>query len=270
MTNKPSLALIGAGAMGSSLLRGWLSAGTIDPARSAIFDPGAGDDIKELCAGHGMRVGAAPDGRFDVVVLAVKPQAAEKALPAYREIAKTALVISVIAGKSIASLAQALGGAKNIARTMPNLPAAIGKGVTGLYASEAVNEAGRAMVEALMAAAGDIVWVESEQQIDFVTAVSGSGPAYFFLLTEALAQAGEALGLSKDAAARLARATLTGAGALMEMESREPAEMRQAVTSPGGTTEAALKILDGDEKALRKLIESAVAAAAKRGEELMD
>ena len=121
-----------------------------------------------------------------------------------------------------------------------------------------------------MRAAGDVVWVQREEEIDFVTAVSGSGPAYFFLLTEALADAGEALGLSKDAAAALARATLSGAGALMEGEARSPAEMRKAVTSPGGTTESALGILDGDDEALRKLINQAVGNAAKRAGELTD
>ncbi len=270
MTNKPAVALIGAGAMGGALLRGWLSAASIDPACSAVFDPAVGADIKALCKTHDVRVNPSVEGEFDALVLAIKPQAAGDVLPAYAGIAKNAVAISVIAGKSIASLTPMLGGAVKIARTMPNLPAAIGKGVSGLYASPAINDDGRSMIEKLMAAAGDTVWVDSEQQIDFVTAVSGSGPAYYFLLTEALAAAGEDVGLAPAAAAKLARATLIGAGGLMEAETRTPAEMRRAVTSPGGTTEAALKILDGDNEALRKLMKAAVEAAANRGGELAD
>ncbi len=264
MTDSFSVALIGAGAMGGALLRGWLNAGPINSERSAVFDPAASDDIAALCKGRGVRVNPAIDGAFDALVLAVKPQAAGEILPAYAGIARQAVVVSVIAGKNIAGVAKALGGAVKVARAMPNLPAAIGKGVSGLYAPEAIDENGRVLIETLMAAAGETIWVETEEQIDFVTAVSGSGPAYYFLLTEALAQAGEGLGLSKGAAARLARATLTGAGALLETETRGPEEMRRAVTSPGGTTEAALNILDGDGEALRKLIKTAVEAAAKR------
>lgn len=271
MLENPKVALIGAGAMGGALLRGWLKAGSIDAAGSAVFDPGASDEIAALCARHGLALN--PEMRevaVDAVVVAVKPQMAASVLPAFAGLAKDAVVISVMAGKSVAAVSKALGGAGLVARAMPNLPAAIGRGVSGLYAPEAVGGEGRALIENLMQAAGETVWVESEQAIDFVTAVSGSGPAYFFLLTEALAEAGAALGLSKDAAERLALATLTGAGALLETETRTPSEMRRAVTSPGGTTEAALNVLDGDNKALRRLIKEAVAAAAKRAGELTD
>ena len=266
MTNKPTVALIGAGSMGGSLLRGWVSGGVIATGGSAIFDPNPPDEIKTLCADHGIAVN--PDITAiepDAVIAAVKPQLAEQALPLYGSLTKDAIVISVMAGTSIASIQRIFGEAPKVARVMPNLPAAIGKGVSGLYANDAVDERGRALIEDLMAAAGETVWVDSEEGIDFVTAVSGSGPAYFFLLTEALAEAGEALGLSQQAAANLARATLTGAGALMETETRSPAEMRRAVTSPGGTTEAALNVLDND---VRRLIKYAVNAAAKRAGEL--
>ncbi len=269
MITKPSVALVGAGAMGGALLRGWLAAGSIDPAHSVVFDPAAPEAIRALCEKHGVALNPAVETtNADALVLAVKPQKANDALPAYAPIAKNALVISVMAGKTIDAIAKALGGARKVARVMANLPAAIGKGAAGLYAPAAIDADGRRLIETLMAAAGETVWVASEQEIDFVTAVSGSGPAYFFLLTEALAEAGAALGLSKDAAARLALATLTGAGALMETETRSPAQMRRAVTSPGGTTEAALDILDGDDKTLRKLIKDAVAAAARRAGEL--
>jgi len=259
--------LIGAGAMGGALLKGWLSAGSIAPARSAVFVPNARDEIAALCIAHGVGLNESK-GPFDAIVVALKPQAAATALPSYASIAEDAVVISVMAGMSIANVAAALGGAARVARAMPNLPAAIGKGVSGLFAPDTIDANGRAMIETLMRAAGATVWVNSEQEIDFVTAVSGSGPAYFFLLTEALAEAGAKLGLERGAAASLALATLTGSGALMETESRTPAEMRKAVTSPGGTTEAALKIFNGDEKAMRKLVENAVAAAAKRAGEL--
>lgn len=271
MTESLSVALIGAGSMGGALLKGWLSAGSIDPARSAIFDPAAKDDIAALCKSAGLSFNPQLSNvKVDALVIAVKPQAANEALPAYARLAKDAMVISIMAGKSIASVSKALGGALKVARVMPNLPAAIGKGVCGIYAPEAIDNAGRSMIETLMSAAGDVVWVDREGLIDVVTAVSGSGPAYYFLLTEALAEAGEKQGLSKDAAAKLALATLTGAGALMESETRTPAEMRRAVTSPGGTTEAALKIFNGDEKALRALVDQAVEVATKRGRELTD
>lgn len=268
MTEKPTVALIGAGAMGGALLKGWLKAGSIDAARSAVFDPNAGEAIAELCVEHGAGLNPDNAGAFEALVVAVKPQVAEAVLPAYAPLAKRAVVISVMAGKSVASVAEALGGAAKVARAMPNLPAAIGKGVSGLYAPDAVDAREREMIETLMRAAGETVWTKSEDEIDAVTAVSGSGPAYFFLMTEALAQAGEALGLDPEAAARLALATLVGAGALMQAESRTPTEMRRAVTSPGGTTEAALSILDGDSGALRRLMKDAVAAAAKRAGEL--
>jgi len=268
-SGKPSVALIGAGAMGGAMLNGWLAAGTIDPARSAVFDPGASDGLKALCREHGLALGG--DGRlFDAMVLAVKPQAAGDVLPAYAAIARDAIVISVMAGKSVASISALLDGAPRIARAMPNLPAAIGKGVSGLYAPDSIDANGRALIETLMRAAGETVWVDTEQGIDFVTAVSGSGPAYYFLLTEALAEAGVSLGLEPQAAAALARATLAGSGALIAQDTRTPVEMRKAVTSPGGTTAAALSVFDGADEAMRKLVADAVRAAAKRAGELTE
>ena len=270
MTDSFSVALIGAGSMGGALLRGWVSSNAIDRAGSAIFDPAASDDMAQYCNANNLRLNPAVQGAFDALVIAIKPQVAADILPTYRVIAKDAVSISVMAGKSVASIKAALGGAPLIARTMPNLPASIGKGVTGLFAVSEIDDAKRTMIEKLMAAAGETIWVPSEEQIDFVTAVSGSGPAYYFLLTEALEEAGVALGLSKDSAARLARATLVGAGALIAEDLRTPAEIRKAVTSPGGTTEAALNVFDGDKRALRKLVQEAVKAAADRGAALMD
>ncbi|GJL93190.1 pyrroline-5-carboxylate reductase [Hyphococcus sp.] len=269
LSGNPSVALIGAGAMGGALLKGWLAAGTIDPATSAVFDPNANDAMKALCAEHGLALNS--NGKsFDTMVLAVKPQAADTVLPGYVELAKHAIVVSVMAGKSIAKISALLNGVSRVARVMPNLPAAIGKGVSGLYAPDSIDSDGRALIEKLMRAAGETVWVDTEQGIDFVTAVSGSGPAYFFLLTEALAEAGAKLGLTPQAAAALARATLSGSGALIAQETRTPEEMRKTVTSPGGTTAAALAVFDGDDQAMRTLVAAAVKAAAKRASELTE
>ncbi|MCK5748439.1 MAG: NAD(P)-binding domain-containing protein, partial [Oricola sp.] len=174
MTVKPAVALIGAGAMGGALLKGWLANGTIDTARSAVLDPNIRDEMKALCERHGVSVNA-EGGSYDAMLIAVKPQAANDALPQYAKIAEGAVAISVMAGKSIAAISAALSGAKRIVRAMPNLPAAIGRGASGLYAPEAVEEKGRALAETLMRAAGEVVWVRSEQEIDFVTAISGSG-----------------------------------------------------------------------------------------------
>ncbi len=274
MRDKPSVALIGAGAMGGALLRGWLAGGVIATSRSMVFDPAINDAMKALCETHGVALNPSLDDAIkagvDAVVIAVKPQMASDVLGRFAELASQAVVISVMAGKSVASISAALGGAVKITRAMPNLPAAIGKGMTGLYAPDVVDDADRGMVETLMHAAGETVWVGAEAEIDLVTAISGSGPAYYFLLTEALTEAGEALGLSKEVAAKLATSTFIGAGALMETEARSPSQMRRAVTSPGGTTEAALNILDGDAKAFGRLVDEAVRAAAARARALTD
>ena len=270
MTDKPSVALVGAGAMGGALFRSWVASGAIDPGGSAIFDPGLPRDTEELAKAHGVRVNPDVSGGFDVLVAAVKPQAAADVLPAYASAATGAVAISVMAGTSIKTLSQISATEKKFVRAMPNLPAAIGEGVSGLYASDAVSPDERRIAERLLAAAGECVWVDKETDIDLVTAVSGSGPAYFFLLAEALAEAGAASGLSAEAATRLAEATLAGAGKLMAVDGRRAAEIREAVTSPGGTTAAALGVLDGNDKAIRKLMKGAVAAAAKRASELSD
>ncbi len=271
MTERPTVALIGAGAMGGALLKGWLASGIINAAASTVFEPAADKAIKKLAREHDFALNPSPANvSADALVIAVKPQAAASALPAYAAIARSAIVISVMAGTSLATIARALGHPPRTARAMPNLPARIGAGVTGLYAPPTLNAAGRDLVDRLMAAAGETVWVDTERAIDFVTAVSGSGPAYFFLLTEALAEAGAALGLDKDAARRLARATAIGAGALLASDARAPADIRKSVTSPGGTTAAALEVLDGDQKALRTLMKQGVAAAARRAAELAE
>lgn len=269
MTHKISVALVGAGSMGGALLRGWLAKGLIDARASAVFEPFPDDRLAGAARANGISLNPPADGlSIDALIIAVKPQAADEALPRFSKAAESAVIISVMAGRSIASVARTLSGAAQIVRAMPNLPAAVGAGATALYASPDVTAANRAIAERLMNAVGDVIWVESEAAIDAATAVSGNGPAYFFLLGEALAEAGRSLGLPEDAAARLARATLVGAGAYADSDTRALSGLRRAVTSPGGTTEAALSVLDGDDKAIRRLMIKAVEAARKRAGEL--
>lgn len=270
MNHTPKVALIGAGAMGGAMFRGWITSNAIDTSGSAIFDPGAPADIVELAQSHSVRMNPVIGDGYDFLIIAVKPQIATRVLPDYAPASKGAVALSVMAGTSIETISKSLGGPAKIIRAMPNLPAAIGAGVTGMYASSAVSRDERTAAERLMAAVGASVWVEHETDIDLVTAVSGSGPAYFFLLAEALAEAGASAGLSQAAATRLAEATLAGAGALIAVDGRSAMEFRRSVTSPGGTTAAALDVLDGDDKAVRLLMEKAVAAAAKRAGELAD
>ena len=266
--NKISVVLVGAGAMGGALLRRWLDADIIDRRASAVFEPAPAAAIGEAArkARLALNPPVAP-ASADALVLAVKPQAAGAALPRFAALAGEALTISIMAGVSLRTI-EGLVRTPRLVRAMPNLPAQIGAGVSGLYAPAGVGAEDRAIAEALMTSVGETVWLRSEAEIDLVTAVSGSGPAYYFLLTEALAEAAVALGLDAAAAAKLARATAMGAGALIAADPRPAGELRRAVTSPGGTTEAALRVLDGDEQALRALMMAAVAAAAKRAREL--
>ena len=273
MTKKPSLCLVGAGSMGGALLNAWLDLGSIDLSGSVVFDPKIDKALGAKAEKAGLRINPPIDEiagqtAIDLVIFAVKPQVAGDVLPAYGKITADAVAVSVMAGKSIASIRTSLQTAPRIARAMPNLPASIGKGATGVFAEENVRADERQVIDRVLAAAGDVIWVDTEKAIDFVTAISGSGPAYFFLLTEALAQAGVDLGLTKSVAQDLARATCIGSGALLEKDPRDAGEMRKAVTSPGGTTEAALEIFDGDQKALREIVKKAVRAASDRAGEL--
>lgn len=269
MTKKISVALIGAGSMGGALLRGWIDKSVIDASASAIFDPAPASAVLDAAKAHRLAINP-PLGsaRFDALVIAVKPQVAADVLPKFAGVAGAAVTISVMAGKSLAAIAAALPDAKKIVRAMPNLPAAVGAGATALFAPSGVTQDDREIAETLMRAVGEVIWVDSDEAIDAVTAVSGSGPAYFFLLGEALADAARAIGLDAAAAQKLARATLIGAGAYAAADYRPLADLRRAVTSPGGTTEAALKILDGDGKRLRRLIDDAVEAAKRRAGDL--
>jgi pyrroline-5-carboxylate reductase len=208
-----------------------------------------------------------------VIVLAVKPQAMDEVLPSVAPLAgANTVVLSIAAGRTIASIASHFPGRPAIVRAMPNTPAAIGRGISALYANDAVSAEQANLCQDLLAAAGETVWLDDEALMDAVTAVSGSGPAYVFLLAECLAEAGEAAGLPAEFAARLARATVSGAGELLRQSDLDPAELRRNVTSPGGTTAAALRVLMGDEagadRSMSALLREAVAAAARRSREL--
>ncbi|MEL7488469.1 MAG: pyrroline-5-carboxylate reductase [Pseudomonadota bacterium] len=269
MTDGVSVGLIGAGAMGGALLRAWFACDAIDAARSAVFDPAIRDDLAAAAQARGVAVNPAlEDVSVDIVFVAVKPQAADEALPAYAALAEGGVVASAMAGVSTAHLARLFPSASAIARMMPNLAAAVGASASALFVPpDATVETKSALIR-LAEAVGEAVSVDSEEAIDWATAIAGSGPAYFFLMVEALSEAGEALGLSEKDAARLARATASGAGALLARDSRPAADLRKAVTSPGGTTEAALKVLDGDAHEIRRIIERAARAAAERAREL--
>ncbi len=255
------LVLLGCGKMGGAMLQGWLAAGV--PAASVhVVEPSPPPHL----AGLGVRLGV-PD-RAAAVVLAVKPQMMAEALPAVARLAgPSTLFLSIAAGSPIAFFERALGAGTPVVRAMPNTPAAVGRGITALVGNAAA-AAMLPLAEALAAAVGETVRLDDEAQIDAVTAVSGSGPAYVFLLIEALAAAGAAEGLDPALAMRLARATVIGSGELAR-QSAAPAEaLRHAVTSPGGTTAAALSVLMEPEAGLASLMRRAVAAASNRARDL--
>jgi pyrroline-5-carboxylate reductase len=266
MTQK-SLGLAGAGRMGTALLDGWANARGHGFARAvSVFEPQPGPAAQAAIKTLGAQLNPAPNGVLDALVLAVKPQIFAEAAPALKPlVGPGTLVVSIMAGVTSAALKQKLGAAR-VVRAMPNTPGAIGKGITG-YAASDLSAEDRAEAEALLAPLGAVERVPNESDIDAVTAVSGSGPAYVFFLVEALAAAGEAEGLDKATALKLARQTVAGAGALLDA-SDEPADaLRRAVTSPGGTTAAALDVLMA-EGGLAALMRRAVRAAAARSREL--
>ena len=258
--------LLGCGRMGSALVDGWLSRG-LPPGAVAVLDPAPSPDLEAL-ARDGLRLNREPDAAPAVCLLAVKPQVMDAALPRVAGFGGGAtLFVSIAAGIPLARLAEALGPSTPIVRAMPNTPAAIGRGITALIGNADVTETHLALAEDLLAAVGETVRLPDESLMDAVTAVSGSGPAYAFLLVEALAAAGEAEGLPRDLALRLARATVAGAGALASESGEDPATLRKNVTSPGGTTAAALAVLMAED-GLPTLLRRAVAAAAARSREL--
>jgi pyrroline-5-carboxylate reductase len=261
-----TIVLAGAGKMGGAMLSGWLAQG-FDATRVVVFEPQPSDDVRAyLAKGVRLNPSAHDRGTIAAFVVALKPQAFREAGPALKPYVDAAtLVVSIMAGTTIASLNEVLGG--HIVRAMPNTPAAIGRGITVAVAAKDVSAAQRETADGLLRSTGSVEWVADEGLMDAVTAVSGSGPAYVFLLAEELARAGVAAGLPEALAIKLARETVAGSGELLHRSELPAATLRQNVTSPGGTTAAALGVLMGQD-GLQSLMTRAVAEATRRSKEL--
>lgn len=263
------IAFIGAGNMASSLIGG-LRAKGLDAAQIRASDPGA-DTRANVAAEHGIEVfadNAQAVANADVIVIAVKPQAMKAVCQDLRPHLKPhQLLVSIAAGITCTSLLNWLGE-QPLVRCMPNTPALLGKGVSGLYATAAVTREQRQQADELLSAVGLVVWVDQEAQIDAVTAVSGSGPAYFFLLIEAMTDAGVTLGLTREVAEQLAQQTALGAAHMAVGSDVDAAELRRRVTSPAGTTEAAIKSFQAS--GFAAMVEKALSAAAHRSAEMAE
>ncbi|MEL6979070.1 MAG: pyrroline-5-carboxylate reductase [Pseudomonadota bacterium] len=270
LAQRGGLALVGCGKMGGALLEGWLAAG-LAPEATLVVEPAPTPSLAARLGALGVRLALnVPEAPAPVgaLVMAVKPQMMGAALPhATTLLGPDAVLMSVAAGSPIALFEAAAPGAA-VVRAMPNTPASIGAGVTALVANAAASPAQRALAEALARVVGETLWLESEAQMDAVTGVSGSGPAYVFHMIEALAAAGAAEGLPQDLAMRLARATVSGAGALAAASEESAETLRRNVTSPGGTTAAGLDELMHERDGLTPLMRRTVAAAAARSRAL--
>jgi pyrroline-5-carboxylate reductase len=261
-----TIVLAGAGKMGGAMLTGWLAQG-LEAKRVVVIEPAASPEIRALAA-QGVRLNASAKdaGAIAALVIAVKPQSFREAGAALKPFtAASTLVVSIMAGTPMALLEQVCGGM--VVRAMPNTPAAIGRGITVAVAAKKVSATQRAIADALLRAIGSVEWVEDEGLMDAVTAVSGSGPAYVFLLAEELARAGVEAGLPEELATKLARETVAGSGELLHRSDLASVTLRQNVTSPGGTTAAALEVLMGA-AGLQQLMTRAVAAATARSKQL--
>src|SRR5205807_7825417 len=261
-----TVALAGAGKVGGAMLSGWLAQG-LDARRIVVIEPAPSPEISAL-AKQGVRLNpsAKDAGAIAALVIAVKPQSFREAGASLKPFtASSTLVVSIMAGTTIASLEEVCGG--SVVRAMPNTPAAIGRGITVAVAANQVSAAQRATADALLRATGAVEWVDDESLMDAVTAVSGSGPAYVFLLAEELARAGVEAGLPAELATKLARETVAGSGELLHRSELPSATLRQNVTSPGGTTAAALEVLMGAD-GLQQLMIRAIAAATRRSKQL--
>ena len=261
-----TIALAGAGKMGGAMLTGWLAQG-LDPTRVAVIEPQPSPEISALGAkGIRLNPSAKDIGKVDTLVVAVKPQSFREAGAALKPfVGASTLAVSIMAGTTIATIGQVCGGV--VVRAMPNTPAAIGRGITVAVAARNVSAVQRATADALLRATGSVEWIDDESLMDAVTAVSGSGPAYIFLLAEELARAGVEAGLPEELATRLARETVAGSGELLHRSELASATLRQNVTSPGGTTAAALDVLMAKD-GLQPLMIRAIAAATKRSKDL--
>lgn len=261
---KNGLVLLGCGKMGSAMLKGWLDQG-IPKTSVTILDPYPSDWVKSL-ADDGLHLNGDLPDRPAVCILAVKPQMMGDALPKLQELGNsTTVFLSIAAGTTIDTLEDVLGRKTPIVRSMPNTPAAVGKGITAIIGNGVSTAAQVDMCDELLSAIGQTVRLETEAQMDAVTAVSGSGPAYVFHMIETMAAAAEAQGLSSELSMKLAKATVAGAGVLAELADEDPAQLRVNVTSPNGTTQAGLEVLMVD---LGILIDKTVQAAADRSREL--
>ena len=265
-------ALIGAGHMGGALLRGWLSQeqNQLTAKNILVIDPSPGEAAKRAIKA-GVRFSAnltkGSASGLRLCLLAVKPQIFSDVGPKLAKVLPMdCLVVSIMAGINMEMLRDVFS-TRPIIRAMPNLPAAYGAGMTAYYGDESVSEAEFNLAETALAASGMVEKLSSEQDIDIVTAISGSGPAYYFYLTELLRETGEELGLSPELAAKLARQTAIGSGVILERSNKSAADLRQSVTSPGGTTEAALEVLM-KKQALPEIIKQAIKAAYNRSQDL--
>jgi pyrroline-5-carboxylate reductase len=264
------LVILGAGKMGGAILTGLIGRG-FPTAQIRIQDPSVSAEVAALLAGYGLkaeaRIASLPSPP-SMILAAVKPQVMDQVFSEFAGLAGPETVtVSIAAGKSIASFEKHLAKGAAVVRAMPNTPAAIGRGMTVCVANAATSENQRAQTDSVLRATGDVAWIDNESQMDAVTAVSGSGPAYVFLLAECLAEAGRAAGLDAKLAAELARGTIAGSGELMRQSPLAAAELRQNVTSPGGTTAAALAVLMA-EPGLQDLMTRAISANAARSREL--
>lgn len=257
------LVLIGCGKMGGAMLAGWLARG-LSPDAVWVIDPNPSDWVLD----QGVHINEGLPAAPAVVIFAVKPQMMGDVLGDATFPTQGPIFLSIAAGTQIATFEAALGAEARIVRAMPNTPAAVGKGITAIIGNALVTEPDLALTEELLSAVGQTVRLSGEDQMDAVTAVSGSGPAYVFHLIETLAKAGAAEGLPPDLALQLAKATVAGAGALAESATDSPAQLRVNVTSPNGTTAAALEVLMNEANGFPALLEKAVKAAANRSREL--
>ena len=264
-----TLVLLGAGKMGGAMLEGWLRAG-VNASQIVALDPQPPAEVQALLRKHGVRHNPplSEVSNVEVLLAAVKPQVMDDVLRSVMPFAASKpLILSIAAGKTIASFARHFGEDAAIIRTIPNTPAAIGRGITAMTANRNVTQAQLHLAERLLASIGEVVTVADEELIDAATAVSGSGPAYVFYLTECLAAAAVEVGLPPDIAVKLARATVAGAGELMRHSGIDAETLRQNVTSPNGTTHAALQVLMA-ENGMKPLMKNAIAAATRRSKEL--
>ncbi|MDF1856846.1 pyrroline-5-carboxylate reductase [Pseudooceanicola sp.] len=264
--SRRGLVLLGCGKMGGAMLAGWLDRG-MPTAAVHVIDPQPSDWLKST----GVAINGPLTAHPAIALVAVKPQMMGDALPALRAMGGgETLFVSIAAGTPIARFQTEFGAASPVIRAMPNTPAAIGQGITAMIGNAAVTAAHLDLAEALLSAVGQVVRLTDEAQIDAVTGVSGSGPAYVFHLIETLAAAGVAQGLPTDLAMALAKATVAGAGALAMQAEEDPGQLRINVTSPGGTTQAALEVLMDAETGFPALLPRAVAAAVARSRDLAD